>query len=1247
LGQLTDLNISPYNDDFDEDKNFHRMIFRPSVPVQARELTGLQSILQNQIERFGNWAFKNGDIVSGCAISDIPVLPYVRLQDFQANSSSYDISTLKDVQIVASSNLQARVLTTSQGLASNYPNTNIAYIQYLNTGTLGEKSFSNTDQLTFYKIPRTGNNTLDTIAVVNVYSNASSNTFAIGNAHAISVSEGIVFISGAFVKVKSPTIGIVNPYSTYAGNSVVGFQAKESIVTENQDPSLNDNALGYPNENAPGAHRLKILPDLVTLDQVNASNTEGFNPIAVYNYGSLVNKSTSGSNVYSIVGEAIAQRVYEEAGNYVVNPFAVDTITTISGNSVVSSLDANNVLGRINPGIGYALGQRVELQKTAYINMRRGIDTQVNLSQQITFNYGGYFVLNEVAGSFPFANAQSVQLYDAPQSAVTNRLFSSLTPTGNNIGTASVRCFSYNSGTPGSNNAQYLLHVFNIALTGNSNSGNIKSVYYNGSTKGVGDLLSTGTVGSAFSDQLFSFGISGIKNLRDSSNNNNTQYVFRTKQTGTMSTNGVISVILGASAPGGTNILPYGTGILPDSDASSITVVGTANVDSGALGGTVTVSSISNTVTGVSTTFNSTFNIGEQIKVGSAVRTITYITNSTSLSVDSFFSANSSGSAYYKSYIAGKILPISQTFGGVSSYVNIANSTAFSIITNQAPSTSLSVDVTYDVLRTSVSPAQKQIRKNRFVKIDTSSNPNGPWCLGFPDVHKINKIYGSANGTFTTSGSDITSQFVFDTGQTDTTYGLGYIYPKTYVSSGNPSLLVCLDYFASNTTSGSDFYTIESYPIDDSNTANVNAIQTKDISLYVDSLGSKTTLRDYVDFRIPCNSTANDTGYVDTSNSSAVSTAITYATVSPSANITFNIPATGLNVPSYGKNFQSDFTNYLPRKDLIMITPDNVIKIKEGVSDVNPQTPLYPENAMVVAVFNIPPYPSLSTDQTDALLSLNQTAKTLIRDTSTAISSNLLTNRRYTMRDIGKLDSRISNLEYYTQLSLLEKKAADMTITDANGLNRFKNGIFVDAFSSFALSDVSNQEYTINIDTSDCVARPAIQREVINIDFATSPSVQKTGRVISLPYTEVSFLTQPFSTRYRSSARVAYSWNGNIVLIPSFDNHNDIINTGSINISIDNTTPWREFASSPFGSVWGDWRTNTEAVSTSVINGEVLDIDFDLGNITGYFGGGGAGGIQNAAAAAAKAAGFSEDVIAQGNYNIYWNHGPAFIWNGT
>ena len=56
----TDLNVTPYYDDFDESKNFHRILYRPGLAVQARELTQMQSIMQNQIDRFAEHIFKEG-----------------------------------------------------------------------------------------------------------------------------------------------------------------------------------------------------------------------------------------------------------------------------------------------------------------------------------------------------------------------------------------------------------------------------------------------------------------------------------------------------------------------------------------------------------------------------------------------------------------------------------------------------------------------------------------------------------------------------------------------------------------------------------------------------------------------------------------------------------------------------------------------------------------------------------------------------------------------------------------------------------------------------------------------------------------------------------------------------------------------------------------------------------------------------------------------------------------------------------
>ena len=80
----TDLNVTPYYDDFDEDKKFHKVLFRPSVPIQARELTQLQTILQNQVERFGEHMFKDGTIVKGATFTD-QTINFAKLND--ANTS--------------------------------------------------------------------------------------------------------------------------------------------------------------------------------------------------------------------------------------------------------------------------------------------------------------------------------------------------------------------------------------------------------------------------------------------------------------------------------------------------------------------------------------------------------------------------------------------------------------------------------------------------------------------------------------------------------------------------------------------------------------------------------------------------------------------------------------------------------------------------------------------------------------------------------------------------------------------------------------------------------------------------------------------------------------------------------------------------------------------------------------------------------------------------------------------------------
>ena len=84
MSEKTDLNISPYYDDYNEDNNYHKVLFRAGRPLQARELTQSQSILQNQIQKFGSHMFKEGSIVNG-AETDIDMdVEYVKVEQLMS-----------------------------------------------------------------------------------------------------------------------------------------------------------------------------------------------------------------------------------------------------------------------------------------------------------------------------------------------------------------------------------------------------------------------------------------------------------------------------------------------------------------------------------------------------------------------------------------------------------------------------------------------------------------------------------------------------------------------------------------------------------------------------------------------------------------------------------------------------------------------------------------------------------------------------------------------------------------------------------------------------------------------------------------------------------------------------------------------------------------------------------------------------------------------------------------------------------
>lgn len=147
----TDLNVSPYHDDFDVDKKHYKVLFKPSVAVQARELNNLQSILQNQIEKFGDNIFKRGTIIEGCNVLFHQMLPYVKIKDSETDGTPVDVSLYSGLYARNSSNVVAQIVKTVSGYESQSPDLNTLFVKYTNSGIDGNtSSFSANQAVTIF-----------------------------------------------------------------------------------------------------------------------------------------------------------------------------------------------------------------------------------------------------------------------------------------------------------------------------------------------------------------------------------------------------------------------------------------------------------------------------------------------------------------------------------------------------------------------------------------------------------------------------------------------------------------------------------------------------------------------------------------------------------------------------------------------------------------------------------------------------------------------------------------------------------------------------------------------------------------------------------------------------------------------------------------------------------------------------------------------------------------------------------------
>ena len=138
MPQKTNLNVAPYYDDFDSSKNLVRTLFRPGFAIQARELTQLQSALQNQIEQQGRHVFKEGAMVIPGQVSFIREYPSLKLASTYAGEtidpSQYFSATTPVTITGATTGVTAVVVGFDVATTTDQPT---LYLRYMNTGTDG------------------------------------------------------------------------------------------------------------------------------------------------------------------------------------------------------------------------------------------------------------------------------------------------------------------------------------------------------------------------------------------------------------------------------------------------------------------------------------------------------------------------------------------------------------------------------------------------------------------------------------------------------------------------------------------------------------------------------------------------------------------------------------------------------------------------------------------------------------------------------------------------------------------------------------------------------------------------------------------------------------------------------------------------------------------------------------------------------------------------------------------------------
>ena len=519
ITKVKNYNIAPYYDDYDESKNYHRILFRPGFAVQARELTQLQTALQSQIDRHGQYSFNDGSRVVGGKVSVNTEYDFIKLTS-TASVNEFNGTTITG----GTSGVTAKVLQTIAAVGSD-PDT--LYVKYNNSGT---------------------NNTTKLFSNGETISNGSksatlASSAATGKGSRVSIEEGVYFISGTMAYVAGASL-ILDKY-TNTPNYIIGLNVTESLVDNSTDNTLVDNAQGTPNFAAPGAHRYKIGTELIK-ESLTAPNTTYSNYIILMKVkNGVVQVETADKTANTELTTRLARRTHEESGNYTVTPLSLDIREHLddgagnggyltSGNGGVGTKLAIGV----EPAIAYVQGYRLENLATKYVAVDKP-RTFVNENEQLTsLPIGNYVQVDRttVRGMPDINGFKTCELRNNSNTA---------------IGSARIRGIEY------STSAILNVYLFDIEMNSGQTWSNVNKLFQDNADSNHADFQATmlSTTNNARFDTgnnglVFKLPYDAVKSLLDSSPADPLEYNVRVQLEGQISNTGNSATVNFTNLPG-------------------------------------------------------------------------------------------------------------------------------------------------------------------------------------------------------------------------------------------------------------------------------------------------------------------------------------------------------------------------------------------------------------------------------------------------------------------------------------------------------------------------------------------------------------------------------------------------------------------------------------------------------------------------------------------------------------------------